>query len=93
MPELIFPGPEGRLEGRFQPRPLLVEHRIPCRVAVFTLHHHVLPEQAFMREAEARGGAFGRLVAVVGSRFNDENGEIRIRIGETTRDDAACSTA
>ena len=58
-------GIEPFLIGPFQRRPFLVDDRIPRRVAVFALHHHVLAENALEREAEPHGGALRRLVAVV----------------------------
>src|SRR6185312_12843092 len=45
------------LERRPPGRPLAVRDRVPGRVAVATLDHSVLPEDAFEGEAEPFGGA------------------------------------
>src|SRR5690242_8852397 len=60
---------EPALIGFAQGRPFLVDDRIPRRIAVFTLHHKMLAEDAFELETEALGGALRRLVAVVAFPF------------------------
>src|SRR4029079_5092273 len=49
--------------------PFLVDDRIPRRIAVFTLDHKMLAENALELEAETLGSALRRLVAVVAFPF------------------------
>src|SRR2546423_6324557 len=67
---------EPSLESAAQCRPFAVEHREPRAIAVAPFSHHVLPEYAFVREAEALRGASGRLVLRVAFPFEAAISEV-----------------
>ena len=67
---------EPALECRTQHWPLAVEHGEPCRIAILSLDDHMLAEQPFMTESEARGRPPGAEIVIVAFPFEAAIAEI-----------------